>query len=48
MAVWLAERVGENGLVVATDIDVTYFQRLNLPNIEVRQHNILTVIASFA
>jgi SAM-dependent methyltransferase len=41
MAVWLAERVGKNGLVVATDIDVTYLQRLHLPNLEVLEHNIL-------
>jgi SAM-dependent methyltransferase len=41
MAVWLAERVGEGGQVVATDIDVTYLKRLNLPNLDVRQHNIL-------
>jgi SAM-dependent methyltransferase len=41
MAVWLAERVGESGQVVATDIDVTYLKRLNHPNVEVRQHNIL-------
>jgi hypothetical protein len=41
MAVWLAERVGDNGHVVATDIDVTYLKRLNVPNLEVRQHNIL-------
>ena len=41
MAVWLAERVGERGHVVGTDIDVTYLKRLNLPNLEVRQHNIL-------
>lgn len=41
MAVWLAEQVGESGHVVATDIDLTYLQRLNLPNLEVRKHNIL-------
>src|SRR5947209_6416716 len=41
MAVWLAERVGESGQVVATDVDVTYLKRLNLPNLEVCQHNIL-------
>jgi SAM-dependent methyltransferase len=41
MAVWLAERVGSSGRVVATDIDVTYLKRLNLPNLEVCQHNIL-------
>jgi SAM-dependent methyltransferase len=41
MAVWLAEQVGESGHVVATDIDVTYLKRLNVPNLEVQQHNIL-------
>src|ERR1700761_4084089 len=41
MAVWLAERVGNKGQVVATDIDVTYLKRLNLPNLQVLQHNIL-------
>ena len=41
MAVWLAEQVGESGEVVATDIDLTYLKQLNLPNLEVRQHNIL-------
>jgi SAM-dependent methyltransferase len=41
MAVWLAEQVGEHGKVVATDIDVTYLKRLNVPNLEVRRHDIL-------
>jgi SAM-dependent methyltransferase len=41
IACWLAERVGKAGQVVATDIDVTYLKRLHLPNLEVRQHNIL-------
>jgi SAM-dependent methyltransferase len=41
MAVWLAEQVGESGKVVATDIDVTYLERLHLSNLEVHQHNIL-------
>ena len=41
MAVWLAKQVGESGHVVATDIDLTYLQRLHLPNLEVRRHNIL-------
>jgi len=40
MAVWLAERVGDRGHVVATDIDVSYLKRLNLPNLEAHQHNI--------
>ena len=41
MAVWLAEKVGPTGQVVATDVDTTYLERLNLPNLEVRRHNIL-------
>lgn len=41
MAVWLAKQVGEKGRVVATDIDLTYLKRLDVPNLEVRQHNIL-------
>jgi SAM-dependent methyltransferase len=41
MAVWLAKQVGPSGHVVATDIDVTYLKKLNIPNLEVRQHNIL-------
>ncbi|HMS82884.1 MAG TPA: methyltransferase domain-containing protein [Nitrospira sp.] len=42
MAVWLAEQVGPTGRVVATDVDTTYLNRLDLPNLEVRRHNILT------
>ena len=41
MAVWLAERVGDRGHVVATDIDVSYLKSLNLTNLEVHQHNML-------
>ena len=41
MAVWLAEQVGESGHVVATDVDIRYLRRLDLPNLEIRQHNIL-------
>ena len=41
MAVWLAQQVGEKGQVVATDLDVTYLERLHLPNLDVRRHNIL-------
>jgi len=41
IAVWLAKQVGESGHVVATDIDLTYLKRLDVPNLEVRQHNIL-------
>jgi len=41
MAVWLAERVGPTGQVVATDIDCRYLARLDHPNLEVVQHNIV-------
>src|SRR5262245_5273165 len=41
MAVWLAERVGPTGHVVATDIDVRYLARLRIANLEVVQHDIL-------
>ena len=41
MAVWLAKQVCESGHVVATDIDISYLKRLDVPNLEVRQHNIL-------
>ena len=41
MAVWLAEQVGATGHVVATDVDTRYLSRLELPNLEVIEHNIL-------
>jgi SAM-dependent methyltransferase len=41
MAAWLAQQVGADGHVVATDIDVRYLDQLNIPNVEVRRHNIL-------
>jgi len=41
MAVWLAQRVGPSGHVVATDVDVGYLEGLDLSNLEVVQHNIL-------
>src|SRR6185437_12411661 len=42
MAVWLAQRVGTNGRVVATDVDTTSLNRLDLSNLEVRRHDILS------
>ena len=41
MAVWLAERVGPTGHVVATDVDTRYLSRLEVPNLEVIEHDIL-------
>jgi 2-polyprenyl-3-methyl-5-hydroxy-6-metoxy-1,4-benzoquinol methylase len=41
MAVWLAEQVGPTGRVIATDVDTAYLRRINLPNLEILEHNIL-------
>ena len=41
MAAWLAERVGPSGQVVAIDIDVGYLAQRDVPNLVVRQHNIM-------
>jgi SAM-dependent methyltransferase len=41
MAVWLADQVGPAGHVVATDIDTRYLRRLERPNLEVIEHDIL-------
>jgi SAM-dependent methyltransferase len=41
MAVWMAEQVGPTGHVVATDIDTRYLKKLDVPNLEVLEHNIL-------
>ena len=41
MATWLAERVGPSGHVVAIDIDVGYLAQRDVPNLVVRQHDIL-------
>jgi SAM-dependent methyltransferase len=42
VAVWLAERVGPGGRVVATDLETGFLERLSLPNLEVRRHDIVT------
>ena len=42
MAKWLAQQVGEQGRVVATDVDTTYLERLTIPNLDIRRHNILS------
>jgi ubiquinone/menaquinone biosynthesis C-methylase UbiE len=41
IAEWLAEKVGPTGHVVVTDIDTGYLRRLDVPNLEVVEHNIL-------
>jgi SAM-dependent methyltransferase len=42
IATWLAHRVGPTGHVLATDIDPRFLESLNLPNLEVRRHDIAT------
>src|SRR5215475_8764148 len=37
---WLAEQVGSQGRVVATDINPRFLTALHLPNVEVRRHDI--------
>lgn len=39
---WLAEQVGPQGQVVATDINPRFLTEVQLPNVEVRQHDIRT------
>jgi len=40
IAMWLANRVGPTGKVVATDIDTRFLQDLSIQNLEVRTHDI--------
>src|SRR4051794_13771108 len=42
IAVWLTERVGPAGRVVATDLDTRDLERLDLPGLEVRRHDVLS------
>lgn len=40
IARWLAERVGPNGRVLATDVDTGFLKTIELPALEVRRHDI--------
>ncbi len=40
VARWLAEQVGPQGRVVATDINPRFLAEMELPNVEVLQHDI--------
>jgi SAM-dependent methyltransferase len=42
MTQWLCQQVGPTGKVVATDINTRFLEALAEPNLEVRQHNIVT------
>lgn len=41
IAKWLAAEVGPEGSVVATDLNTIFLDELDVPNIEVRQHDIV-------
>ena len=41
IAAWLADRVGADGSVVATDLDTTHLRALSLANLEIRVHDVL-------
>jgi ubiquinone/menaquinone biosynthesis C-methylase UbiE len=41
VAQWLSSRVGRTGKVVATDIDTRFLRQLSIPNLEIRQHDIV-------
>jgi hypothetical protein len=42
IAGWLATRVGPEGAVLATDLDTTHLRDLSHPNIDVRDHDVLS------
>src|SRR5713101_828306 len=42
VARWLADRVGPDGHVVATDLSPRFLQEIDAPNLEVREHHIVT------
>ena len=42
IALWLADRVGETGHVLATDLDTRFLDGHGRANLEVRTHNIVT------
>src|SRR5262245_24735854 len=41
IAAWLADCVGSEGAVVATDLDTTHLRGLSLPNLEIRVHELV-------
>jgi SAM-dependent methyltransferase len=42
IAHWMGERVGPEGAVLATDVSTRHLTHLDAPNIEVREHDILS------
>ena len=42
IAAWLGARVGPTGRVLVTDIDPRFLRTLDLPNVDVRRHDVVT------
>ena len=42
MAEWLCSVVGPKGTVVATDLETRFVSAIDAPNLEVREHNIVS------
>jgi SAM-dependent methyltransferase len=42
IACWLADRVGPDGSVLATDVAIDLLEGIDLPNLEIRRHDVLT------
>jgi SAM-dependent methyltransferase len=42
IAEWLCSVVGPDGIVVATDLETTFVSAIDAPNLEVREHNIVS------
>lgn len=41
IATWLCDRVGEEGSVVATDLQTAFLEQIDRPNLEIRCHDIV-------
>lgn len=41
IAAWLCQRVGDEGHVVATDLEMTFLERLSYPNLALRRHDVV-------
>jgi len=40
IAAWLCQRVGDDGHVLATDLEMTFLKRLSYPNLALRRHDV--------
>jgi SAM-dependent methyltransferase len=42
LALWMSQRAGEGGRVLVTDLNTRFLEHIDAPNVEVRQHDIVT------